>query len=422
MSTFLLDWIANHWIAAPLLGLTAVGVLHPLAGRVRALRRLDSPRTAVLSVAGVFAIMAAGTYAGVRAIVDRSFEATELGLVRGPTTDAAAFADAIAGIVGLQAVAAICLLALVPAAVLGAWRRASGSSMLGRTAPAVAALAIGLPVAAGGLSFLWVLDTMLSARGYADVAWESWHAVEFARWAVLGVGATALMAATPIVVEAASRGHVIGRRAYAATQVILVVGFGAWTLTRFLAEDVRRGPMTTLAEGDLDGLQGPAGTGVAPENLHTIDLPRGAWCDVDEVDPTTEVAVPLALTHSLEGRYGEDRFLGVASWRSHAKQTLALSDDRTPLLVAAIDRRVAAKAFDDYLATARELGIEDLAILTFTDDRHRTLTLGEVYTRRPCVLVRTTIDEARSYKSMDMWWGSVSRRITEDAIRAQRRR
>jgi hypothetical protein len=415
---FLLDWIASNWIAAPMLGATAIGILHPLTRHLHPLRRLDTPRTPVLAALAVFAILAAGTYAGVHEIVSHTFEPTEDGLVRGPTVDVLAVAEAITRIVGLQAVAAICLLALVPAAVLGVWRRAPGSSMLARVAPTVAAIAIALPVTVGGVSILWILDAMLASRPYAELAWESWHAVEFARWAIVGAGATALMAATPIVVEAASRGHVIGRRAYTASQVILVVGFGAWTLTRFLAEDVRRGPIATLDDGDVADLWDPAATSVAPENLHTIDLPRGAWCDVNEVDPAREIAVPLALTHSLEGRYGDARFLGVRAWQTRAEQTLTQADGRTPLLVAALDRRVTGEEFRGYLDAAEGLGIERLAILTFTDDHHRTLTLGEIYTRRPCVLVRTTVEQVQSYTTHGVWWGSVSRRITEDAIRA----
>jgi hypothetical protein len=161
---------------------------------------------------------------------------------------------------------------------------------------------------------------------------------------------------------------------------------------------------------------GASTSGIDAAVVDTIDLPRGAWCHVDEIDRASEVPVPLVLTRSLEGRFGDERFLGVASWESQASRMLELADGRRPVLVAALDMRIDAPDFGPYLRAAKQLGIDELAIVTFTDDRERTLTLGEVYTRRPCVLVRTDLDHARQYTLPGVWWGSLSHRLTEESI------
>jgi hypothetical protein len=241
--------------------------------------------------------------------------------------------------------------------------------------------------------------------------------VELGRWVILGLGAMGLMAATPIVVEAAARGHVVGRRSYVIAQVIFLFGFGSWALTRFCAEDVARGPVERIAQGDVASLYGPAATGIDADDLDTLDLPRGPWCHIDEIDPATELPVPLVLTHSLEGRHGSERFLGVRSWVALAERTLASAGDRRPVLAAALDMRITATEFGPYLQAASDLGIRELAIVTFTDDRQRSLTVGEVYTRRPCVLVRTDLEHAHGYTLPGVWWGSLSHRLNEESIR-----
>jgi hypothetical protein len=209
---------------------------------------------------------------------------------------------------------------------------------------------------------------------------------------------------------------VIGRRAYAGAQLLFVLGLGAWVLTRFCAEDVARGPIDKIAEGDEAALHGPALVGL-DANYEGIDLPRGAWCHVDEIDADEELPVQLVLTHSLEGRWGGERSLGVSSWATYARRELRLADGRRPVLVAALDLHLTADEFAPYLRAAQDLGIHELAIVTFTDERERTLTFGDIYTRRPCVLVRSDLDHARDYSLPGVWWGSLSHRLTEESIR-----
>ncbi len=430
-TTFIVAHPFAALLFAPVL-LPAIAVLAgaPLRRRVPALARVGSVRATIFAALWLVVVDAIGTAIVVRELLSRAFELGDAGLVRivGSDLVPTALASRLDTLLGLQALTAVGLLALVPTVILAAWREANGSSLLGRVAPVVATAAIALPVAAAAIATLAVLDAMilptctsaacLDGRD-ADVGaavWAAWNAAEVGRWAIVGLAAMGLMAATPIVMEAAARGHVVDRRRYLAAQALFVVGFGAWALTRLLAEDVARGPIDRIAHGEL-ATDASAGTGLDASDLDTIDLPRGAWCHVDEIDARSEVAVPLVLTHSLEGRWGNDRLLGVDAWVARARASLATDQDRPAVLVAALDMRITSREFGPYLRAAEELGIEELAIVTFTDERQRTLTLGDVYTRRPCVLVRTDLRRARQYTLPGVWWGSLSHRLTEDAIR-----
>jgi hypothetical protein len=409
----LLAFVQSHPFVASLFAAT----LLPLLGFVPRLRVLGTPRATLFAALWVIAVDVAGSVLAVRGVLARTFESTELGWVREADLDPTAVAEGLELLVGIQGLAAIALLVLVPLALVAAWRAAPRTSMLERAAPIVATLAIAIPVAAGSIATLAMLDTIATPHdSIVETTWVAWNIIELGKWLVIALGAMGLMAATPIVVEAAARGLVVGRRGYLGAQVLLLLGFGAWALSRLCAEDVARGPIDRIAKGDVSAMLDAKTSGLDAVDVATIDLPRGAWCHVDEIDPAIELAVPLVLTRSVERRLGDERSVGVSSWRTHASRLLEQANDRRPVLVAALDMHITADDFGPYLRAARQLGIEELAIVTFTDDRERTLTLGEVYTRRPCVLVRTDLDHAREYTLPGVWWSSLSHRLTEESI------
>ena len=166
----------------------------------------------------------------------------------------------------------------------------------------------------------------------------------------------------------------------------------------------------------MSALLGATTPGIDTADISAIDLPRGAWCHVDEIDPAFELPVPLVLDGSVPDR-GDDRRAGVEAWRTRTSRMLETANGRRPVLLAAVEKRITADHYGPYLRAASQLGIGELAIVTLTDDREHTLTLGEVYTRRPCVLVRTGLDHAREYMRPGVWWGSLSHRLTEESIR-----
>lgn len=365
------------------LGLTAVG-------RTSRARALGHPLVALVGAALVVGIGALGQWAITHGLIDATFASTDDGWRR----VASAQADAAAAMTlaaSLQRFVAMTVAVLIPVAWLAAWRHDPARERSAIVASVAATFAASLPVLVGCGGVMWMADIMTTLEPGASV-WPAWHALEVSKWAVAGIAAVGLMAATPIVMHAASRGNVVGARTSQLSQVILLVGLAAWSTSRFANEDLVRGPMASLDRGEGPWRHGAAQVLPEPGGL---ELPTASRCTDDPVDPNRQRVLTLQLD-----AYG-DR--GDETWPQHRAD-----DPREWVLVAAVDRRAPASAYQPALLRAQELGVRRIALVTTHDDTEPSLTLGTLHSQVPCVLGWLGIDHALRLSASGSRWTTLA--------------
>ena len=366
------------------LGLTAIG-------RTSRARALGHPLLVVVAIGIVVALGAAGQWAIARGLLDASFAPTDDGWRRVASVEADG-GTAMLLTASLQRFMAMAVAVLVPVAWFAAWRHDPARDRSAVVASVAATIAASLPVLAGCGGVVWMADTMTSVEPGASV-WPAWHALEASKWAVAGIAAVGLMAATPLVMYAASGGHVVSARTSQLAQVVLLVGLAAWSTSRFANEDLVRGPMASLDRGE-----GPWRRAESRALPHpgVLELPTTSRCAEEPVDPTRQRVLTLQL--DAWGGRGDD-----ARWPlSRAGET------QEWVVAAAVDRRAPPSVYAPALLRAQKLGVRRIALVTTQDDAERSLTLGTIHSEAPCVLGWIGIDHALRLSASGSQWTTLA--------------
>ncbi len=372
---------------------TIAGLVITATGRTSRARALGHPLVALVAAGAVVALAAAGQWVITHAAISNGFEATTDGWRRVATAPIDATA-AMAAAASLQRFAAGCVATLVPLSWLAAWRYDPNRERSAVVASVAATFAMSLPVIAGCSGVAFVVDTMLAAPP-AEAMWPAWHALEASKWAVAGIAAVALMAATPIVMHAASRGNVVSSRSSQLSQVMLLVGLAAWSTSRFANEDLVRGPMASLERGE-----GAWHRPLESRNLPTVHgtgmvLPTASRCSDTLIDPARHQVLQLQIDD-----YGT---VTMPQWPSADDV-----DGRERVVVAAVDRRTEARRYEPALIRAQALGVHRIAIVTRRDDAESSLTLCTLYSQTPCVLGWIGMDHALRLSSAASQWTTLA--------------
>ncbi len=379
-----------------LTGLVVAAGLAGLAGlRIRGARRcsdLGHPLVALVGAAVVTALAGAAQWWITHAIMAGAFapapdgwtRVASVGVDLGPALDALA---------RVQTVAATCVGILVGLSWVCACLHDRGAQRSSRVASGASVLALSVPVLAACGGVHWIATAMLEPSAEGAI-WSGWHALEASKWMVAGLAATALMAATPIVVHAASRGHVVGRRLYQLAQAMLLVGLAAWSTSRFANEDLVRGPMSALSRGRAPWRADARARALPPMQSWAVQLPVAARCSEVGVESSGLHVLPLQLDA------GGHEQLGPNSWPDalHGEGVVA----------AAIDRRAPGAAFIDALVRAQALGATRVAVVTTRSDAEVSLTFGTVHTQLPCVLGWIGMDHALSLAADGGRWNTLA--------------
>ncbi|MCR9160897.1 MAG: hypothetical protein ACE37F_10720 [Nannocystaceae bacterium] len=380
-------------LAAVAVGASAFGLLATSTGRARRAQALGHPLVALITAALLVAVGALGQWLISHAVIDATFAPVDDGLrrVAGTHVDATA---AMTSIASLQRTVAICVAVLVPLSWVAAWRHELGREPAALGASVASVFALSLPVLAGCGGVMWMADAMLVRSSVPAAIWTAWHALEASKWAVAGTAAVGLMAATPIVMHAASTGHVVSPRTSQLCAVMLLVGLAAWSTSRFANEDLVRGPMTALDRGE--GAQYRSTQGQELPTLRGVgELPTASRCAEHAIDPQRHRALELVLDAVRTGT--------VPQWRPSPP-----SDRRETVLVAAVDRRARPEVYEPALLRAQALGVERVALVTVRDDTEQTLTLGTIHTESPCVLGWMPLSQALRLSSSGSSWTTLA--------------
>ncbi len=368
-----------------------VGLLSAAGARTGWARVLGHPLVALVAAGGVVALAAVGQWGVTHTLLDAGFAPTDDGWRRVSIVrlDPSIAMHAAAS---LQRWAALCVVLLVPVSWVAAWRFDPSREASAVVASVAATVAMSLPVLAGCAGIAWMAETMLT-QDPATATWSAWHILEASKWAVAGIAAVGLMAATPVVMHAASKGNVVSARTHQVSQALLLIGLAAWSTSRFAGEDLARGPMTLLERGE--GASGPQR--VLPPVLNPdLQLPTASHCAEFPVDPARQRVLPIELGQR------EPPSAAMSSWDTMS------TGDRTPVLVAAIDRRATALVYEPVLLKAQALGVTQVAIVTLREDARPSLTLGTLRSQSPCVLGRIAIEDALRLSSQGSRWTTLA--------------
>lgn len=373
---------------------TGVGLLYTAGHRTGWPRVLGHPLIALVAAGGVVALAALGQWGITHTVLDTGFAPTDdgwrrVGLV---ALDPSIAMDASAS---LQRWSALCVATLVPVSWIAAWRFDPAREVSAVVASVVGAVALSLPVLAACGGVLWMADTMIGHEP-SDAMWSAWHALEASKWAVAGIAAVGLMAATPVVVHAASKGNVVSPRTLQLSQALLLVGLAAWSTSRFASEDLARGPMASLERGE-GAWRRPAHERALPPVLDpTVQLPIASHCAEVPFNAAQHRVLPLELGAM------ESAAASLSTWNELPE------DYRTPILVAAIDRRAQAHVYEPALVKAQALGVTQVAIVTRQEDEQHSLTLGTLRAQSPCVLGQISIGHALRLSSEGSRWTTLA--------------
>lgn len=373
-------------------GATATGLLATAKGKATWLRVLGHPLLALISAALLVALAALDQWIISDAVLDSAFAPTDDGWrrVAGTSVDISA---AMTSAATLQRTVAVCVAALVPLSWVAAWRYDPSRERLAVGASTAGVFAMSLPVLAGCGGVMWMADTMLETTP-GEAVWTAWHALEASKWAVAGIAAVGLMAATPVVMHAASKGHVVNLRTTQLSQVVLLVGLAAWSTSRFANEDLLRGPMTSLDRGEGAWRRHP-NSRTLPQFTGSGELPTASRCTDDPIDPRRHRVLSLELD-----------VLGTAALPQWS--ATPANDGRETVLVAAVDRRTTPEVYQPALLRAQALGVRRIALVTVQDDTEPTLTLGTIQTRSPCVLGWIPMRQALRLSSSGSRWTTLA--------------
>lgn len=383
-----LEWLALL-VAASAATSTVIGLCRPSTSRSRALAH---PLVPLIAASVLVALGAFGQWVITHTVIDRGFAPTLDGWRRVALADVDAGAAMVAA-ASLQRFIAMTVAAVVPVAWIAAWRHDPDRETSAVVASVAATFAMSLPVLAGCGGIVWLADTMTTLEP-SEAVWPAWHALEASKWAVAGLAAVGLMAATPIVMHAASRGNVVGARTHQLSRVVLLVGLAAWSTSRFANEDLVRGPMASLERGEsawhnLPEVGFPSTRGAA------IQLPTGSRCVNDPVDASRQQLLPIELD----------------AYTSGIPQSWPTQDDRAErerVMVAAVDRRAPPSVYQPALLRAQALGVERIAVLTSRDDMEPSLTFGTIHSKAPCVLGWIGIDHALRLSASGSSWTTLA--------------
>ncbi len=366
---------------------------HPLA-------RLAHPRVLLYGAGGLAMSTAAVQWWTTHRLLRAGFTPTDTGWARIPGLDVATD-NALTSLVHIQSVAAVCVGLLVPLACLAAWRCSPDAHRPIRLAQLAAAVAIGLPVVAGSAGVVWVCD-LLVATPAADAVWTAWHGLEAAKWAVVGVGAFGMMAATPVVVHAASQGHVVSTKTMQRAQAMLLIGLAAWSTSRFATEDLSRGPLAQLESGRAAWTTPDALARRLEQHATTVTLPTAPACAEEQLDVAQHAVLPLSLDASGFALHDTD------AWQQTGAGELVVA--------GVVDRGAPADAYLPYLERARALGATRVAVLSERVRAEATLTFGELRSASPCVVGWLPLDKAARMSAEPIRWTTVAfhaRRVEE---------
>ncbi|MBV1861206.1 MAG: hypothetical protein KUG77_22505, partial [Nannocystaceae bacterium] len=259
----------------------------------------------------------------------------------------------------------------------------------------VGTVALSLPVLAACGGILWMTGTMIGHEP-AQAIWHAWHILEASKWAVAGIAALGLMAATPVVMHTASKGNVVSARTHQLSQALLLVGLAAWSTSRFASEDLARGPMASLERGEGAWRRSAPERALPPVLDPTLELPIASHCAEVPFNPSQHQILPLELGPMASAA------AAVSSWDALP------ADDRTPVLVAAVDRRARRRVYELALRRAQALGVEQVAIVTLQEDEQHSLTFGTLRAQSPCVLGWLSIDHALRLSSEGSRWTTLA--------------
>lgn len=373
---------------------TGVGLFHTATARGGRARVLGHPLVALVAAASVVALAAIGQWGVTHSVLDAAFAPTEEGWRRVSVVgfDASIAMNAAAS---LQRWAALCVATLIPVSWIAAWRFDPSRESSAVLASVVGTVAMTLPVLAGCVGVVWMADTMI-ADGPAAAMWSAWHILEASKWAVAGIAAVGLMAATPLVMHAASRGNVVNARTHQLSQALLLVGLAAWSTSRFAGEDLARGPMASLERGE-GAWRRPAPQRALPAVLNpTLELPIASHCSEVPFNPAQHqiLSLELGTTESSDAT--------LSAWDKLP------ADDRTPVLVAAVDRRAQNHVYEPALLRAQALGVTRVAIVTLQEDEQQSLTFGTLQAQSPCVLGWLPIEQALRLSSDGSRWTTLA--------------
>lgn len=373
---------------------TGTGLFHTATARRGRARALGHPLVALVAAGGVLALAAIGQWGVTHSVLAAAFAPTEDGWRRVSVVgfDASIAMDAAAS---LQRWAALCVATLVPVSWIAAWRFDPSREASAVVASVVGTVAMSLPVLAACGGIVWMADTMI-AHDPAEAMWNAWHILEASKWAVAGIAAVGLMAATPVVMHAASQGNVVSARTHQLSQALLLVGLAAWSTSRFAGEDLARGPMTSLERGEGAWRQ-PAPQRALPPVLNpTLELPIASHCSEIPFSPSQHQVLSLELGQT------ESAAAAVSAWDELPE------DDRTPVLVAAVDRRAKNHVYEPALVKAQALGVTRVAIVTLQEDEQQSLTFGTLRAQSPCVLGWLPIGQALQLSSDGSRWTTLA--------------
>ncbi|MGH1343469.1 MAG: hypothetical protein ACRBN8_18055 [Nannocystales bacterium] len=370
------------------------GLFYTASGRSGWARALGHPLVALVTAAAVVALAAVGQWGVTHTVLGAAFAPTEDGWRRVSLVgfDPSAAMDATAS---LQRWASLCVATLVPVSWIAAWRFDPSRETTAVVASVVGTVALSLPVLAACGGILWMADTMIG-HDPSEAMWEAWHILEASKWAVAGVAAVGLMAATPVVMHAASKGNVVSSRTHQLSQALLLVGLAAWSTSRFASEDLARGPMASLERGESAWRRPTPERALPAVRDLSLQLPIASHCSEVPFNPSRQRVLPLELGPT------QSAAAPVSTWEAHSE------DDRTPVLVAAVDRRAPPHVYQPALVKAQALGVEQVAIVTLREDEQQSLTLGTLHAQSPCVLGWLPIGHALRLSSEGSQWTTLA--------------
>lgn len=381
-------------LTAVAVGCSGIGLSYTATARTGRARVLGHPLVALIAAGGVVAFAAIGQWGVTHTVLDAAFAPTDDGWRRVSVVE---FDPSIAmhATASLQRWAALCVTALVPVSWIAAWRFDPSRETSAVVASVAATVAMTLPVLAGCGGILWMADTMIG-HDPAAATWSAWHSLEASKWAVAGVAAVGLMAATPVVMHAASKGNVVSARTLQLSQALLLVGLAAWSTSRFASEDLSRGPMTTLERGEGASRARPSQRALPPVLDRTLQLPTASHCAERPLNASQHRVLPLELGQR------ESAHASLSAWDELPE------DDRTPLLVAAVDRRATSQVYEPALLKAQAMGALHVAIVTLQEDEQDSLTFGTLRSQSPCVLGWLSIGHALRLSSEGSRWTTLA--------------
>jgi len=381
-------------LTAAAIASSGTGLLYTARGRAGWPRVLGHPLVALVTAGGVVALAALGQWGITHTVLDATFAPTDDGWRRVSLAplDPSVAMDAAAS---LQRWAALCVATLVPVSWIAAWRFDPSREGSAVVASVVGTVALSLPVLAGCGGVLWMADTMID-HDPSEAMWGTWHILEASKWAVAGIAAVGLMAATPVVMHAASRGNVVSSRTLQLSQALLLVGLAAWSTSRFASEDLARGPMASLERGEGAWRRPAAQRALPPVLDPTLQLPIASHCAEVPVNASRHRVLPVEL-----GDAGSAA-ASLSTWNELPE------DDRTPILVAAVDRRAQAHVYEPALVKAQALGVTQVAIITLQEDEQHSLTLGTLRAQSPCVMGWLSIGHALRLSAEGSRWTTLA--------------